>query len=116
MSEATPICNREGGIGGHREPCRSPATLVLRCFDDHYLSCRPCAEALAADEAPGTVTLHEFTFDPVASTVTWTEPWTDRDIPLGLPSDGQPCVYTVAVRLTTVAGRPYWALESPWEW
>jgi hypothetical protein len=125
MSQAVPICNREGGVGGHADPCGEAATVVVRCFDDHYLACRPCGQVLAAEEAPGTVSLHDFTFDPVAGTVTWTEPWTEfdqrlleaypkPDLTLGLNDAGQ-VAYTVAVRQTTVDGRPYWALSSPWE-
>jgi hypothetical protein len=125
MSQGVPICNREGGVGGHAEPCGETATVVVRCGDDHYLACRPCAEAFAGEDPKG-VSLHEFTFDPVAGTVAWTEPWTELDQrlleacpkpdpPLALNNAGQ-VAYTVAVRQTTVDRRPYWALDSPWEW
>jgi hypothetical protein len=116
MPEGPPICNDQGQTGQDAQPCDRPATLVVRCFDFHHLACRPHAEAFAAEEAPGDVTLHEFTYDPVANTVTWTEAWTERDASLAYPSHGRDCVFTVAVRLTTIDGRPFWALDSPWEW
>jgi hypothetical protein len=127
MPHDVPTCNRQAGVLGAFAPCDEPATLVLRHTDLHYLTCRPCAEAFAAEgEDRAAVSLHEFTFDPVAGTVAWTEPLTRSDLallpawlalhePLGLNDAGE-FAYAVAVRRTTVQGRPYWALASPWRW